>query len=100
MGYNLRDACQRYQNSEQINLFWGIITGKIEEMVYHHQMKSICQLLEHLIKMKRLFSFQQESLLPKGRNAIIVSEPNSPLSITILSSNKEYQQSISRFSFE
>jgi hypothetical protein len=80
MGYNLRDACQRYRNSEQINLFWGIITGQIEEMVYHHQMRSISQLLQHLMKMKTYFSYQQESTLPKARKAI-VSEPNSPLSI-------------------
>jgi hypothetical protein len=78
MGYNLRDACQRYRNSEQINLFWGIITGQIEELVYHHQMKSISQLLQHLIRMKTYFSSQYPlTSSPKARKAI-VSEPNSP----------------------
>jgi hypothetical protein len=81
MGYNLRDACLRYHNSEEINLFWGIITGQIEEMVYHYRMRSIGQLLQHLIRMKTFFSRQQESSSsPKARKAI-VSEPNSPLSI-------------------
>ncbi|CAF4230024.1 unnamed protein product, partial [Adineta steineri] len=80
MGYNLRDACQRYHNSEEINLFWGIITGQIEEMVYHYRMQSISQLLQHLIKMKTFFSFQHDSTLPKARKAI-VSEPNSPVSM-------------------
>ncbi len=98
MGYNLRDACQRYRNSEQINLFWGIITGQIEEMVYHHQMKSISQLLQHLMRMKTYFSYQQQSSsLPKARKAI-VSEPNSPLSVIAnhrlsLFSLKGYQES-------
>jgi len=75
MGYNLHDACQRYRNSEKINLFWGILTGQIEELVYHHQMRSISQLLQHLMRMKTYFSYQHQS--PKA----IVSEPNSPLSI-------------------
>ncbi|CAF2823016.1 unnamed protein product [Rotaria sp. Silwood2] len=100
MGYNLSDACQRYRNSERINLFWGIITGQIEEMVYHHQMKSISQLLQHLIKMKKLFSTQQEPLSTRARRAI-VSEPNSPhsvianrrLSALSLFSVKEHQES-------
>ena len=80
MEYNLRDACKRYRHSEQINLFWGIITGQIEELVYHHQMKSISQLLQSLIRMKTIFSLYPESLSPKARKAI-VSEPNSPLSV-------------------
>lgn len=80
MGYNLRDACLRYRNSDEINLFWGIITGQIEEMVYHYQMRSISQLLQHLIRMKTYFSSHQESSSPKARKAI-VSEPNSPLSV-------------------
>ncbi len=98
MGYNLGDACQRYRNSEQINLFWGIITGQIEEMVYHHQMKAISQLLQHLIKMKTYFSYQNQlSSSPKARKAI-VSEPNSPLSAIAnhrlsLFSTKGYQES-------
>jgi hypothetical protein len=75
MGYNLHDACQRYRNSEKINLFWGILTGQIEELVYHHQMRSISQLLQHLIRMKTYFLYQHQS--PKA----IVSEPNSPLSV-------------------
>ncbi|CAF1082503.1 unnamed protein product [Adineta steineri] len=97
MGYNLRDACQRYHNSEEINLFWGIITGQIEEMVYHYRMQSISQLLQHLIKMKTFFSFQHDSTLPKARKAI-VSEPNSPVSMIAnrrlsLFSMKEYRES-------
>lgn len=102
MGYNLRDACQRYRNSEQINLFWGIITGQIEEFVYHHQMKSISQLLQHLMRMKTYFSYQNQtsSSSPKARKAI-VSEPNSPLSAIAnrrlsslsLFSMKKYQES-------
>jgi hypothetical protein len=106
MGYNLRDACRRYRNSEQINLFWGIITGQIEEMVYHHQMRSISQLLQHLMRMKTLLSLHPESLSPKGRRAI-VSEPNSPLSIlanhrlslSSLSSMRGYREPAGTFIF-
>ena len=75
MGYNLRDACERYHHSEQINLFWGILTGQIEEFVYHHQMQCISQLLQHLIRMHEHFSSQ--SLFPKARQAII-DQSNSP----------------------
>lgn len=81
MGYNLSDACQRYRNSEQINLFWSIITGQIEEMVYHHQMKSISQLLQHFINMKTLYSHQQPSTALQNARKAIVSELNSPISL-------------------
>ncbi|UJR21210.1 hypothetical protein I4U23_024307 [Adineta vaga] len=100
MGYNLRDACLRYHNSDEINLFWGIITGQIEEMVYHHRMKSISDLLQHLMRMKTFFSSQQDSSLSNARKAI-VSEPNSPFSILAnrrlsalsLFSTKDYSES-------
>ena len=98
MGYNLRDACLRYRHSEQINLFWGIITGQIEELVYHHQMTSIARLLQHLIRMTTIFSLQDDSLSPEARKAI-VSEPNSPLnnqrlSLSSMFSSKAIQESL------
>lgn len=80
MGYNLRDACTRYQHSEEINLFWGIITGQIEEMVYHHRMRSVSQLLQHLMRMRKFYASHHDATVFKARKAI-VSEPNSPLSI-------------------
>lgn len=97
MGYNLRDACLRYRHSEQINLFWGIITGQIEELVYHHQLRCIAQLLQHFIRMSTIFSLQDESISPEARKAI-VSEPNSPLnnqrlSLSSIFSSKAYQES-------
>ncbi len=79
MGYNLRDACQRYRNSEQINLFWGILTGQIEELVYHHQMKSISQLLQHLIRMKSYLSSRNSITSSSKARKAIVSEPSTPL---------------------
>ncbi|CAF1542511.1 unnamed protein product [Adineta ricciae] len=79
LGYNLRDACLRYHNCEEINLFWGILTGQIEEMVYHHRMKTISDLLQHLIRMKTVFSSQPEIILSNARKAI-VGELSSPVS--------------------
>jgi len=80
IGYNLRDACQRYRNSRQINLFWGILTGQIEEMVYHHQMKSICQLFQHFIQMKNYFSRKNSSSENVEARRAIVNSPHSPQS--------------------
>ena len=77
MGYNLRDACQRYCHSEQINLFWGILAGQIEEFVYHHQMQSISQLLQYLIRMHHDYS--RRSSVPQARRAIIDASPSPPV---------------------
>ena len=74
MGYNLRDACERYSHSEQINLFWGILTGQIEEFVYHHQMQSISQLLQHFLRMHHEYSHR--SSVPQARRAIIDESPS------------------------
>lgn len=98
MGYNLRDACKRYRTSQEISLFWGIVTGQREEMVYHHQMKCIGQLLQHFIRVATRIPSQSDPFEHQARNAI-VSEPNSPLSPLVdsrlpLFSLENYKKSI------
>jgi hypothetical protein len=51
MSYNIRDACHRYRNHYEINLFWQILTGQIEENVYHYEMKEFARILQCLIKL-------------------------------------------------
>ncbi|CAF3338072.1 unnamed protein product [Rotaria socialis] len=58
IGYNIKDACNRYRNSYEINLFWQILTGQIEENVYHYEMKEFARILQHLIKLSPNFSSQ------------------------------------------
>jgi hypothetical protein len=103
MSYNLRDACLRYRHCEQINLFWGIITGQIEELVYHHRMKSIGQLLQYLIRTTSMAPFNVEhmSTSTAARQAI-VSEPNSPLTLTnrqssLFASSQSHEEIFGRY---
>jgi hypothetical protein len=49
--YNIKDACYRYRNNYEINLFWQILTGQIEENIYHYQMKQFARILQYLIKL-------------------------------------------------
>ncbi|CAF1228433.1 unnamed protein product [Didymodactylos carnosus] len=78
IGYNLRDACLRYRNSERINLFWGILTGQIEEQVFHYQMKTIAQLLQHLCRMKIVFEFDETTMgTPGGTDSLGLSVDDS-----------------------
>ncbi len=51
MSYNIRDACHRYRNHYEINLFWQILTGQMEENVYHYEMKEFARILQYLIKL-------------------------------------------------
>lgn len=51
MSYNIKDACTRYRNNYEINLFWQILTGQIEENVYHYEMKEYARILQYLIKL-------------------------------------------------
>ena len=48
--YNIKDACNRYRNTYEINLFWQILTGQTEENVYHYEMKEFARILQYLIK--------------------------------------------------
>ncbi|CAF2119884.1 unnamed protein product [Rotaria magnacalcarata] len=58
IGYNIKDACNRYRNSYEINLFWQILTGQMEENVYHYEMKEFARILQYLIKLSPNFSSQ------------------------------------------
>lgn len=44
-GYNLEDACTRYAHDEMIGLFQGVLSGEIDEEVYHGTMEQIEQLM-------------------------------------------------------
>ncbi|XP_048254732.1 translin-associated factor X-interacting protein 1-like [Haliotis rufescens] len=50
-GYNLHDALQRYANDDNIGLFWGVLTGEVDEEVYHKQLLLIQKLITALTKM-------------------------------------------------
>ena len=63
MSYNIKDACYRYRNSYEINLFWQILTGQIEENVYHNQMKEFARILQYLMKLCKNLSSQSVSNL-------------------------------------
>ncbi|XP_041376142.1 translin-associated factor X-interacting protein 1-like [Gigantopelta aegis] len=49
-GYNLEDACKRYENDENIGQFYGILTGKIDEETFHAQIQRVQQLITALTK--------------------------------------------------
>lgn len=51
ISYNIKDACYRYRNNYEINLFWQILTGQIEENVYHYEMKEFARILQYFIKL-------------------------------------------------
>ena len=46
---NLEDACVRYRHNYEINLFWHILTGQIDENVYHHEMREYARLLQFFL---------------------------------------------------
>ncbi|KAK6185214.1 hypothetical protein SNE40_007497 [Patella caerulea] len=48
--YNLHDACQRYTHDENIGLFFRVLTGEMDEEVYHRQLQVVHQLMTHLLK--------------------------------------------------
>ena len=58
IGYNIKDACNRYRNNYEINLFWQILTGQVEENVYHYEMKEFARILQYLIKLSSNSSSQ------------------------------------------
>jgi len=47
----MQDACNRYRTSYEINLFWQILTGQVEEHVYHYEMKQFARILQYFIKL-------------------------------------------------
>jgi len=51
INYNIKDACYRYRNNYEINLFCQILTGQMEENIYHYQMKEFARILQYLIKL-------------------------------------------------
>ncbi|XP_077993673.1 translin-associated factor X-interacting protein 1-like [Glandiceps talaboti] len=49
-GYNLLDAVQRFESDDRIGLFHGILTGQIDEEIYHSQMQTLAKLIQALTK--------------------------------------------------
>lgn len=43
-------ACSFYRKTYEINLFWKILTGQIEENVYHYQMREYARILQAFIR--------------------------------------------------
>ena len=50
MSDTILDACQRYQHHYEINLFWQILTGQLEDRVYHDQMKEFARILQYVLQ--------------------------------------------------
>ncbi|ESO91005.1 hypothetical protein LOTGIDRAFT_191501 [Lottia gigantea] len=46
--YNLHDACQRFSKDDNISLFYKILSGDVDEEVYHRNLQVIHHLLNHL----------------------------------------------------
>ncbi|CAF3458598.1 unnamed protein product [Rotaria sp. Silwood1] len=99
IGYNIKDACNRYQNNYEINLFWQILTGQIEENVYHYEMKEFARILQYLIKLCPHSSSQ--SLLWTIRWSDLVTAlhelypywTNKRISYLIMAAERDLQQS-------
>ncbi|XP_031561984.1 translin-associated factor X-interacting protein 1-like [Actinia tenebrosa] len=49
-GYNLYDACNRYNHDPRIGLFYGILQKEIDEAVYHDQLVMLEKLYNSLTK--------------------------------------------------
>ncbi|UJR08286.1 hypothetical protein I4U23_012558 [Adineta vaga] len=61
MNSNLQDACHRYRNHYEINLFWQIVIGQMEENIYHHEMKEFARILQYFIKISSKISLPSSS---------------------------------------
>ncbi|XP_043937401.1 translin-associated factor X-interacting protein 1 isoform X2 [Protopterus annectens] len=46
--YNIYESCQRHESDEFINLFFSILTGKMDESVYHAQISLMSHLFNEL----------------------------------------------------
>jgi len=72
---DIESACSNYRNTYEINLFWKILIGQVEEHVYHYQMKEYARILQAFIrfaKQSKMNSFDLRRILhelyPKWSN--------------------------------
>ena len=106
IGYNFQDACHRYRNNYQINLFWQILTGQMEENVYHDEMKEFARILQYFIKLsshsaaqsvgnsllKLLWTIQWSELI-QALHELYPNWTNERISHVMMSAERELQQS-------
>lgn len=59
--YNLNDACERYPNNQTLAIFHGVLNGKIDEEIYHHERRLYMQLLQHLIDVENKEGYSEDT---------------------------------------
>ncbi|CAF2969513.1 unnamed protein product [Rotaria sp. Silwood2] len=97
--YNIKDACNRYQNRYEINLFWQILTGQIEENVYYYEMKEFARILQYLIKLcphsssQSLLSTIRWSDLVTALHELYPNWTNERISLLIIAAERDLKQS-------
>ncbi|CAF3572514.1 unnamed protein product [Rotaria sordida] len=99
IGYNIKDACNRYCNNYEINLFWQILTGQIEENVYHYEIKEFARILQYLIKLcshsssqSLLWTIRWSDLLT-ALHELYPNWINERISLLIIAAEKDLKQS-------
>ncbi|CAF4110686.1 unnamed protein product, partial [Adineta steineri] len=99
ISYNMQDACNRYRNNYEINLFWQILIGQVEENVYHDEMKEFARILQYFIKLSSNYSSQsllwtiQWSDFINALHELYSNWTNERISLLIRSAERDTQQS-------
>ncbi|CAF1462249.1 unnamed protein product [Adineta steineri] len=92
ISYNMQDACNRYQNNYEINLFWQILIGQVEENVYHDEMKEFARILQYFIKLSSNYSSQSVYFI-NALHELYSHWTNERVSLLIRSAERDTQQS-------
>ncbi|CAF1087038.1 unnamed protein product [Adineta steineri] len=99
ISYNMQDACNRYRNNYEINLFWQILIGQVEENVYHDEMKEFACILQYFIKLSSNYSSQSLlwtipwSHFINALHQLYSNWTNERISLLIRSAERDTQQS-------
>lgn len=86
---NIQRACRRYQHHYEINLFWQIVTGQVEERVYHDEMKEFARIVQYFIRSSTQSSIQ----LSDGLRALYPHWTDERIARVITVAGRELQQS-------
>lgn len=86
---SIQDACRRYQHHYEINLFWQIVTGQVEERVYHDEMKEFARILQYFIQSSAHSSIE----LSGGLRTLYPHWTDERIARVITAAGRELQQS-------
>lgn len=90
---NLQTSSYRYRSHYEINLFWQILTGQIEENIYHYEMKEFARILQYFLKFSSFLWTITWSDFIQGLHELYPKWTNQCLSELIVSVEKELKQS-------